>query len=183
MKNFFTCFIVFLLFVPFATRAQDKDDQLIEWSPARKLTWDDYKGKPNPASEAAASTTTHLGIEYNMRNNGFSYAITSKFSQTRSWGRHKNEYILAHEQGHFDIAEIFARKLHKELQGYQFNKNSYKTDLAKIYDTILDEKESMQNSYDEQTNHSINKEKQAEWIKKIANMLEGLNKYADYATH
>ena len=34
-----------------------------------------------------------------------------------------------------------------------------------------------QNEYDDETNHSINKEKQAEWLKKIEKMLE---EYKDF---
>ena len=47
---------------------------------------------------------------------------------------HKTDYILKHEQGHFDIAEIFARKLNKKMSEYKFNKTTYKTDLKNIYD-------------------------------------------------
>ena len=93
---------------------------------------------------------------------------------------HKTDYILSHEQGHFDIAEIFARKLNKKMSEYRFDKKTYQKDLNKIYHDILDEKEKMQNDYDKETNHSINKEKQAEWLKKIAKMLEEYKDYADY---
>lgn len=159
--------------------AQDTDEELIRWS-SNRLTWADYKGKPNPNSDAAASTTTYLMISYNIGNNHFSYRIESKFSKTRSWGLHKTAYILRHEQGHFDIAEIFARKLHKKMSEYNFNKKTYQKDLKKIYQDILDEKEELQNSYDRETNHSINKEKQEEWNRKIEKLLNEYKAYADY---
>ena len=44
----------------------------------------------------------------------------------------------------------------------------------------MDEKESFQDSYDKETNHSINKEKQAEWLKKIEKMLVDLEEYSNY---
>jgi hypothetical protein len=171
-------FIGLLLLLPGRVAAQDKDEEVLSWSATRKLTWADYKATPDPESDAAASTTTYLSIEYQISSNSFSFTIKSRFSKDRSWGRHKDAYILSHEQGHFDIAEIFARKLHKEMSEYKFNNRTYQKDLKKIYEKVTYEKEEMQNEYDRETRHSINREKQAEWLKKIEKLLE---EYADYA--
>ncbi len=178
MQNFLKYFLLFLL--PSTASAQLPDEELLEWSSERKLSWSDYKGKPNPLSDAAASTTTYLSIEYNISSSSFGYKIKSRFSKNWSWGLHKSDYILSHEQGHFDIAEIFARKLHKKMSEYSFNKRTYQQDLKKIYEEVTDEKEQMQNDYDRETRHSINKEKQAEWLKKIERMLEDLKAYHNY---
>jgi hypothetical protein len=169
-----------VLLLPALLQAQGKNEELLNWSADRKLRWSDYKASPDPENDAAASTTTYLSIEYNMKNGEFGYKIESRFSKDLSWGRHKSDYILAHEQGHFDIAEIFARKLHKNMQEYVFNKRTYQTDLKKIYQDILDEKEKMQDDYDRETNHSINKEQQATWLKKIEKMLAEYSRFADY---
>lgn len=173
-------FFLLLLSAPPALLAQSGNEELLDWSATRKLSWADYKATPNPDSDAAASTTTYLGIDYNITNTSFSYKIESRFSKTRSWGLHKTEYILSHEQGHFDIAEIFARKLHKEMSEYKFNKKTYQKDLKKIYDGVTGEKTEMQNNYDKETNHSINKREQAEWLKKITVMLEEYKDYSNY---
>ena len=153
---------------------------MIEWSASRKLTWADYKAAPDPDSDAAASTTTYLGIDYNITSTSFSYKIESRFSKTHSWGSHKTDYVLSHEQGHFDIAEIFARKLNKKMSEYKFDKRTYEKELKKIYEDVTKEKTETQNQYDKETRHSINKEKQAEWLKKIATMLEEYADWADY---
>ncbi len=171
--------LLFLLW-PVCLFAQTSSNDQIPWEENRKLTWADYKGKPDPNADAAASTATYIGIEYSMKNNSFSYKITCSFSQTRSWGLHKTDYILAHEQGHFDIAEIFARKLNKEMSQYVFNARSYQQDLKKIYDKVMLEKEKMQNQYDAETNHSIIKDKQEEWLKKIAGLLLEFKAYGGY---
>ena len=90
---------------------------------------------------------------------------------------HKTEYILSHEQGHFDIAEVHARLLNKKMAAYKFNQSTYKTDLRKIYEEVISEKELMQNKYDEETNHSIEKDKQAEWLQKIRALLKDTEPY------
>ncbi|MEO7924148.1 MAG: DUF922 domain-containing protein [Chitinophagaceae bacterium] len=162
------------------TRFSTGEEELMAWSPTRKLNWNDYKASPNPESDAAASTTTILGIDYNISSTSFSFKIQSLFSKTRSWGLHKTNYILSHEQGHFDIAEVYARMLNKEMSEYRFNKKTFQKDLQKIYEKVTKEKEETQNSYDKETRHSINREKQAEWLKRIEEMLEEYSDYADY---
>jgi hypothetical protein len=169
-----------LLSLTLSSYGQSKDEELISWGEGKKLTWADYKGQAKADTDAAASTATYLGIEYNFNSKGFGYKITCSFSKTKSWGLHKTDYILAHEQGHFDIAEIFARKLNMKMSDYKFNKNNFKTDLRKIYEGITAEKEEMQNEYDRQTNHSINKDKQTEWLKKIDQLLREYKAFAGY---
>lgn len=167
-----TYFLICFLQVPPILYAQSSNEEVLEWKASRRLTWADYKAQPNPLSDAAASTTTYLGIDYNITSTSFSFKIYSRFSKTRSWGLHKTAYILSHEQGHFDIAEVFARKLNKKMSEYKFNKKTYEKDLKKIYEELTNEKVEVQEKYDKETNHSINKEEQAKWFQKIAAMLE-----------
>jgi hypothetical protein len=171
--------LVFLSFSAFCF-SQTGAEEFIKWDAGKRLTWNDYKAAPNPDSDAAASTSTILSIEYKMSSSSFGYTIKSFFSKTKSWGLHKTAYILSHEQGHFDIAEIFARKLNKEMSGYVFNKRTYQKDLKKIYEGISEEKTEMQDEYDKETRHSINKEKQAEWLKKIEKLLKEYENYSNY---
>ena len=156
------------------------EDGLIPWNASRKLTWDDYKGEPDPQADAAASTTTLLTVSYKFSRNNFSFAIRSGFDPTRSWGTHRTAYILSHEQGHFDIAEVYARKLFQKLSEYKYDPRSYQKELKKIYEEVIKEKEKMQNEYDEQTRHSILRVRQEEWLKKIATMLHESAAFAGY---
>ena len=171
--------ILFLHLLP-AVHAQSGREELISWNKNKKLTWADYKAAPDPQSDAAASTTTHLKVEYRFTKNQFAYTIKSSFSKTKSWGLHKTTYILSHEQGHFDIAEIFARKLYKALSEYVYNHRTYQKDLDLIYKTIVNEKTKMQDEYDEETNHSINTEKQKEWLTKIESLLNEYEAWSGY---
>jgi predicted secreted Zn-dependent protease len=172
--------VLFIFFVlPFTVTGQTESNDMLTWS-SKRLSWDDYKAKPDPDSDAAASTATVLSIDYSISSKSFGYKIKSYFSKARSWGLHKTDYILRHEQGHFDIAEIYARKLHKRMQEYVFNKRTYQKDLKKIYEDVAEEKSEMQEEYDKETRHSINREKQAEWLKKIERLLNEYKDYGDY---
>ena len=180
MFSMLTYLSFLLAFLPVVSSAQESDEELIHWSEKNRLSWSDYKGAPNVRTGAAASTATYLGIDYNFSPRGLTYRITCSFSKTKSWGLHKNDYILSHEQAHFDIAEIFARRLNKKMLAYKFNPNTYQDDLKSIYETIVAEKEEMQNRYDEETNHSINQTKQREWLKNVVQLLSQLEDYKLY---
>jgi len=156
------------------------DDGYIKWHESRRLTWDDFKAEPLQIGNTAAMTTTHLGFSYNVVNGKATYKIDCRFEKKRSWGLVKNDWILKHEQGHFDIAEIFARKLNKSVSEYQFNKTSFRKDLDGIYKSVVDEKENFQQQYDDETDYSRNKTKQEEWLKKIGSELKEHNSWAGY---
>lgn len=178
MKSLFQTILSAVISFPLFALAQG--DEFIEWSPLKKLTWSDYLATPASMSDAAAITSTALGMEYHVRNNILTYAITCRFSKTNSWGRHKTEYILRHEQGHFDITELFARKLAKEIKDYKFDPKKYQQQLNKIYKKVMNEKEDYQEKYDKETDFSRNKEKQAEWLEKIKDELDELDEFANY---
>jgi hypothetical protein len=178
LLKIYTWLIVFIS--PLFAISQDANEELLNWDTGKRLAWNDYKSRPDARSDAAASTATYLGINYSISGSSFSYKISCSFSKNKSWGRYKTDYILSHEQGHFDITEIFARKLNKRIGEYKFDRGSYKTDLQKIYQDILDEKEQFQDQYDQETDFSRNKEKQAEWLIKISKMLDDLKNYSNY---
>jgi predicted secreted Zn-dependent protease len=155
-------------------------NNLIEWSADRRLTWQDFKAQPDKNSTNAALTSSSINIEFGYNNTGLKYNIKCRFDQNLSWGRIKNEYILSHEQGHFDIAEIHARKLHKSLKAYKFNNRTVSKDVNKIYDTVMKEHHALQSQYDQETNYSRDAAQQNAWKEKIEKILQELEEYSNY---
>ncbi|MDP9230399.1 MAG: hypothetical protein M3O67_06985 [Bacteroidota bacterium] len=168
-----------LLLIPFFGFVKD-NDEFIDWSESRRLGWDDFVAPVNNKSDAAASTSTYLGLEYNIRDNSFNYRIACRFYKTKSWGLVKNNWILNHEQGHFDITEIFARLLNKAMSEYVFNYKTYRKDVNTIYQNYMKQKELFQELYDTETDYSRNKKVQEEWLKKIEVLLKETEEYANY---
>ena len=162
------------------TPARKADDEYIPWVTNHRLRWDDFRCEPKRNTDAVASTSTALGIAYQIKGGKLYYQVTCKFSKNKSWGLVKTPYILAHEQGHFDITEIFARKLHQALQGYSLNNSSFQQDINTIYETVVRAKESLQAAYDADTDHSRNKRKQEEWLERIDLLLQDTQPYATY---
>ena len=158
----------------------NESDELIPWTFSRRLSWEDFLCEPQKNSDAVASTSTSLGIAYQIEHGQLTYSITCNFSKRKSWGLLRTDYILAHEQGHFDITEIFARRLFKALQEYQFNRKTYRDDINEVYKNIVAEKEATQAAYDGETDHSRNRKIQYEWLQKIDQMLDETAPWAEY---
>ena len=154
--------------------------EYIPWHHERLLTWDDFQGPPKRHTDAAASTSTSLGISYQIVNGELTCQITCHFSKPKSWGSLKTDYILAHEQAHFDITEIYARKLHEALSNYKLSRKNYQQDIGRIYNEIVDGKEAMQKAYDGESDHSRKRKQQTEWLEKIDQLLDETAPYAAY---
>jgi len=166
--------------LPSDSTASIEPTDIIPWQFDKRLDWDDFLCEPKLGTDAVASTSTSLGVAYQLSNGELTYHITCYFNKEKSWGLMKTDYILAHEQGHFDITEIFARKLHEALQNYQFNKRTFKKDISQIYQGVVKEKEDFQKKYDGETDHSRNRKMQYDWLEKIEQMLEETQAYSNY---
>jgi hypothetical protein len=87
-----------------------------------------------------------------------------------------DEYILAHEQLHFDITELHVRKFRRQISDVKVSQ-SLGSVLDKLHLNINKELAAMQNQYDSESNNSINKEAQAKWIVYV---VKELKKYEAY---
>jgi predicted secreted Zn-dependent protease len=172
--------VFYILSIALSMIASTTQSNLIEWSSERKLTWNDFKAFPDKNSTNAALTSSSINIEFGYDNSGLKYNIKCRFDPKLSWGRIKNDYILSHEQGHFDIAEIHARKLHKLLKAYKFNTRTVSKDVNKIYEEVMKEHHSFQSQYDQETNYSRDPAKQDVWKNKIHETLTELSEYSNY---
>ncbi|MGB8194377.1 MAG: DUF922 domain-containing protein [Chitinophagaceae bacterium] len=171
---------ILVLLISFTAVKNDAPESLVDWSPARRLTWEDFKGKPDPATGNAALTSTSINIDYSYNKREVRYSIRCQFDPAKSWGRVRNNHILGHEQAHFDIAEIHARLLYKMLKEYKFKSSTVNDDIAKIYDAVMQQHHDMQSQYDNETDYSRSPSVQREWEGKIAQSLEGLVGFAEY---
>ncbi len=169
-----------LLLALFVTMLLPGDNNLIDWSESRRLTWNDFTGRPDPLSPDAALTSNSIHADFGYDTRGLKHSITCQFDKTKSWVKIKNAYILNHEQGHFDLAESYARELHKELLDYQFDSRTVDKDLNRIYSKVLGELVRAQQQYDSESNHSLDTAKQREWDAKIKMRLKEFEQYKDY---
>ena len=164
----------FLFFLGF-TKAQDK----IFWTENRKLEWQDFQSQTKPNTSQTAATT-YCGISYLLTSSTKKFTdkqvkIESFFIPSKSWAHpeHKTDNVLMHEQSHFDIAELFARRFRKIIS----NKSLDTKSLQKYYEKIYDGYKDYQQDYEVLTNHGRIRDKQLEYSRKINEEIEALSDF------
>lgn len=151
----------------------DKSNDYLLWSENRPLTWDDFKGKPEKRF-AAASTCYDILKEIS----GNKVTIKAVFFYYKSWKKWPLDEVLWHEQKHFDIVELYARKLRKQISEIKYTtQQDLETKIDALYKVIDKEMDEYQDLYDEESEGSMNGEKQREWNKKVMEEIKALEKF------
>lgn len=175
--------VVGLLILRFAFSAYmpiDKDE-VISWQEGRRLSWSDFKGVPERRN-SVASTYYDINQSLSDYHNYASVEIEAVFFPRRSWKRKDRDdiSILTHEQKHFDITELFARRLRKKIQSASYsNYRELEDYMNKCYKENDEAMEIFQTAYDDETDHSRNGVKQGEWNQKIEKELRELSDYKE----
>lgn len=158
--------------------------QKIEWKENKKLVWSNFKSEINNQRGKDIVAYTHCGWVYSVVKSSnpkgaAKVNIETVFNEDKSWkdAEKINDYVLNHEQKHFDIAEIFARKIRKEIIGKIKTSSDYDKYFQPMYNRILKDYKNFQALYDGVTEHGMNKEKQAEYNILINEELEQLKNY------
>jgi hypothetical protein len=153
-------------------------DSLKCWSSTDRLRWSDFRGKPpGDGNNLHLRAVSWSGVEPILveKNTGFSYRVKSVFKRYNSWRTDTANYLLAHEQLHFDITELLARKLRKAIQAAPDpTGESFAPVIQKLYQECAD----MHDAYDKETAHGIIAGSQAKWKKKVCLELKQLKEYA-----
>lgn len=107
------------------------DSSFVIWQDS-VLSSNDFLAVPDSSSKYSAISS--LGIKsFNIVNNksGYSFDLVAVFNKSKSWIKNnKSQNLLVHEQVHFDIFEVYTRKIRKELSKYR-NKKLTDTKLYK----------------------------------------------------
>lgn len=146
----------------------------ISWTAAYKLTWQDFQGPEDPSSRGVAAT--HSGLISNASlapDNTVRITVKAVFLRNTSWVKQEGRTadVLHHEQGHFDITEIYARRANAAFKNHTFTRKNFNKEVSRIFNAFVEESNRIQQQYDLETNHSINEAKQQEWNEKIAQWL------------
>ena len=158
--------------------------------PYQKLTWDDFQLIDSSDSGMSAQTSTFIKwtFEWTVSRSGGGYVarpnsvtIDSGMDKESSWRvrsvpSRSLDLLLAHEQLHYDMNEIGARKLRAmSLEewgtGFGFSRDAASADLSSkigaITTAALDEIKRLADQYDSETSHGTNVEAQQRWTREI----------------
>ncbi len=153
----------------------------IAWHENRRLRIADFKADTAQRPFAAATLSTLKSI-YRLWSGASPKAqirIESIFLCQHSYFKSSpdSNAVLQHEQGHFDLTEIQARKLRRQIKSFPFHANSFETDLKRLFENANLELQTRQDQYD----HDIypNPERQGPWLEKIRQELTDLAAFRD----
>ena len=155
----------------------------IAWDASRKLTWNDFKAAPDLDSNAAALTASGLTFGYSVKTAdkrivNVKTTVEAHFYPNKSWYiKDKGDsHILKHEQLHFDITELYARKFREQLSHLPIHRTITKQ-MDKMHLDINEALNETQKRYDKETKHSLNRELQKQWEETIFKELKALDQF------
>ncbi|CAN5849861.1 hypothetical protein BH24BAC1_BH24BAC1_00590 [soil metagenome] len=154
--------------VPVLEEVVNKRKELA-WSESRQLTWNDFAGAPDSHDPLHAITSTNIDMKAKCVGGKFKFEVKSVFLVEESWSKNKiSTPLLLHEQLHFDLTEVYARKIRKELNELKDACGANNAQINLIVNRIFDEWKQEQDRYDEEVNHGLHKEAQQKWAHLIS---------------
>ena len=160
--------------------AKDYENEVI-WNPNRKLEISDFKGstKKRPFTAATSSSFRYRIEGRPAFPNKYKLFIETYFDCYSSYFKH-TEYdsiVLAHEQIHFDISELYARKFIERIEREALDLNQFLAKQEAILDAVGRELQLKQDEYDSEV--YSDRSKQTDWNKWIFEELEKFKKYSN----
>ena len=139
----------------------------------KKIIWNE-----NRPFEAATSSYFDYNYSGRVFQGKIKFTVTTVFDCEKSYfkGTYQVDTVLAHEQGHFDITELYARKFFKKITEEVKNTKDLENNIHRIYDNCIKELQIEQDKYD--SDIYLDETKQAIWLK---NLQEELKKYEKYS--
>lgn len=119
LKNIFF-FVGFISLMSFSFVKVD----FILWQENKKLKIQDFKAENKDTikvnRQQFLGAISAIRIEYSSfqrnKNSVPDFSIKTYFDPNESWMLLKNDYVLQHEQIHFDLTELYARKMRKSVE-------------------------------------------------------------------
>lgn len=159
-------------------RADLAEDHAFPWSAARPLTWRDFQGSPPTEGSEGAMTAYTLYSAWKCRGDAFEFRVIAGFRPRLSWVKPvvvndsvQRRTVLGHEQTHFDLAEVHARRMRQTFGS--LTRPCAKTDaeLSALAQRLTREEKAEQRRYDAETNHGLRASQQTAWSAGVARRL------------
>ncbi|MET0026323.1 MAG: DUF922 domain-containing protein [Candidatus Thiodiazotropha sp.] len=147
----------------------------------RDLAWDEFReisSRPAGESEdAQISVELRPGRLNFIQENGEyrlgDVAFNTMIKRNQSWavGSARTDELLAHEQGHYDIAGLCYRDMVAEIRGLRnTQRNALVLDIRRVMGSHDQRADLLSQDYDseEQTDHGRNRSRQQAWEQQIS---------------
>ena len=178
MRVYFLIIIFPLAFIQ-SLFCQKFNDE-IEWNEERKLNWSDFnvdtlnRVKVNGANfEAEAISCVRLVFEYYYIGDSLNLFVRNLFIPHESYvyTEKPSNQLLSHEQGHFNLSELYARKIREKIRDFQVCGELDLEKCVAVYRCLKKELDVADKRYDEDTLYGTLKSEQERWNSKIKKEL------------
>lgn len=142
--------------------------------PHRMLTVNDFQGAPQANGRGViAYTNCTIDFKYQASRNGGNYILHANvrlyMNNYKSWmdrSRITNAdqlaEVLKHEQGHYTIAYLEQQEVLRAIEHTRFTYN-YNAEAMVIFNRIDAKYKQLNQDYDEDTEHMVNRQQQHSW--------------------
>ncbi len=174
----------------------------IEWMPERKLTKADFQGRVPAQAVNSSMSWLHIEASWECEVGELIASARATFDPSRSWWRTTygniwgnagdrtsatraqanarrnvmmlDVQLLDHEQLHFDLAELAARRIRKRFEEFKdaCHDPGGTEPIQALVSEIDRELQEEQAQYDRETQHGINLRVQDQWARKIRALLK-----------
>lgn len=164
--------------ISFTDFTESTGDDTVYYDPARPVTWDDFLAKPAKKDKFVASIFPNFGYRNSseVKDGYLNLDITFRVYMLKniSWVRDnaRDAYGLNHEQRHFDITKIVVERFKQKILQKELSMEDFDGELGFLYIEAYREMNKLQDQYDHETSHGINRAAQEQWNKKISAELE-----------
>lgn len=151
--------------------------------PHRTLTVNDFLGAPRPNGRGViAYTNCTIDFKYQAtRNDGYyqlRFNVRMFMNNYKSWidrsritSADQLAEILKHEQGHYTIAYLEQQEVLRAVERTRFTAN-YNAEAMGIFNRIDAKYKQLNQDYDEDTQHMVNRQQQHSWDIYFAKRLQ-----------
>jgi hypothetical protein len=153
-------------------------DHAFPWSSTRRLVWNDFQGTPATGGTEGAVTAYGLFYAWKCLGQAFEFRVVAAFRRRQSWVKEavlrdttESRRTLAHEQTHFDLTELHARRMRRYFADLPDACRKADGDLHELAQRLVREEKVEQRRYDAETNHGLRLRPQAMWSADVARPL------------
>lgn len=181
-----TIFLVIVFKCSISSLNAQGADTILFWSKDHRLNFADFQGKQrkedttliaatsNMATHTLGSIVKSIDVHVKTEKTKIIFTIYAGMKRNLSWLKNNGDSItLKHEQGHFDICEIYARMLRRDLQ-----KAKSMDEARKLFDKIMELEETEHDLYDRENTFDSGGITEI-WKEKIADRLKELEAYSN----
>jgi hypothetical protein len=158
----------------------------VPWSASRRLAWTDFRADA-PAAEGPESALTAYSLLYGLRceRGKLDIRVVAAFLPEKSWVKRDmlrraddSRQALQHEQTHFDLSEVHARRMRKYFPSMYDPCGRRDSSLTSLAEGFVEQESAAQALYDQETDHGRKPVAQRRWDASVAGLLSELGAFA-----